>query len=137
MTVLAMTLPLARASLIRTPRRDVVTDRGEDLTLRLAVVEDDTPDAGPVDLTGAAVQLLLWAAPSWRDYGLPYLAGRRALHTLTGTITDAAGGLAALTLPRDAGALWPLRMGYTLQIDLGGARTTLGWGSLQMPRVYA
>jgi hypothetical protein len=44
----------------------------------------------------------------------------------------------SLVLARDAGDLWAQRLGYTLQLDLGGtARSTLAWGALHMPRVYA
>jgi hypothetical protein len=140
MTTLALTLPLARSSPLRISRRDLVTDQDDDLTLQLAIVADDTPGAAAVSLAAAntAVSLLLWYAPHWRDYGRPYVAGRDTLYTATGTITNAAGGLVSVVLPRDTGDLWPRRLGYTLQLDLGGTtRTTLAWGAVQMPKVYA
>lgn len=140
MTVLALTLPLTRSSPIRIARRDLVTDGGDDLTLLVSVVADDSAEAGPVNLEPAntALQLLLWAAPTWRDYTMPYVAGRNALYTATASITDAAAGKATLTLPHDAGLLWPRRLGYTLRLDLGGsARATLSWGALHLLRVLA
>lgn len=140
MTQIALTLPLARSSPIRIARRDLVVDQDDDLTLQLAVVADDTPGAAAVNLAAAntTVKMLLWYAPHWRDYGRPYVTGRDTLYTATGSITNGAGGLATITLPRDTGDLWPRRLGYTLQLDLGGTtRTTLGWGALQLPRVFA
>jgi hypothetical protein len=141
MTTLALTLPLARSSPLRMSRRDLVLDATDDLTLNLAVVADDTPGAAPVSLAAAntALRMDLWYARERPDYGWwPTTLRRSALYSLTGTITDAAGGLASLVLPRDAGDLWPLRATYTLALDLGGtARSTLAWGAVQMPRVYA
>jgi hypothetical protein len=140
MTTLALTLPLARSSPVRISRRDIVTDQDDDLTLALSIVADDTPGAAATSLAAAntAVSMLLWYAPHWRDYGRPYVTGRDTLYTATGTITNAAGGLVSVVLPRDTGDLWPRRLGYTLQLDLGGtARSTLAWGALQLPRVFA
>ena len=141
MTVLALTLPLARSSPLRMSRRDFAVDADDDLTLNLSIVADDTPGAAATSLAAAntAVSLLLWYAPQRWDYGWwPTALGGDTLYTATGTITDAAGGLVSVVLARDTGDLWPRRMGYTLQLDLGGtARSTLAWGALHMPRVYA
>lgn len=140
MPILALTLPLARSSHLRIARRDIVADVGDDLTLHLALLADDSPEAAPVDLsaTGTTLQMLTWYAPTWRDYGCAFPAGRSPLHTVAATITDAADGLATVTLPHDTGAAWPERLSYTLVLNLGGtARTALGWGALHMPRASA
>jgi hypothetical protein len=145
MTTLALTLPLARSSPLRMSRRDFVVDADDDLTLTLAIVADDSPAAAAVSLAAAntAVEMMLWSGSAAWDYGGLYLApgrfyARSVVHTVEGTITDAAGGLVSLVLARDAGDLWAQRLGYTLQLDLGGtARSTLAWGALHMPRVYA
>jgi hypothetical protein len=140
MTVLALTLPLARSSPLHIARRDIVADAADDLTLQISVVADDTPGAAATSLAAAdtTVQLLLWYAPHWRDYGLPYVAGRQTLYTAAGSIAAGTGGRVDVVLPRSAGDLWPPRLGYTLRLDLGGtARTTLAYGALHLPRVYA
>jgi hypothetical protein len=139
-TVLALTLPLARSSPVRLSRRDIVVDAADDLTLQLAVVADDTPGAAATSLAAAntTVQLLLWYSPVWWDYGMPYPSSRATLYTAAGTIAGGTGGTASVVLPRSAGDRWPSRLTYTLQLDLGGtARSTLAWGALHMPRVYA
>jgi hypothetical protein len=140
MTVLTLTLPLARTSPLHLTRRDLVTDPGDDLTLQVAIIADDTPEAAPVALDAAMLQMLLWHGPySWAsDYShYPITLARDAASIVTGTITDAADGRASLTVPTDVDRCWPRRMGYTLRLTLGGAKTTLGWGMLNMPRVHA
>lgn len=140
MTVLAMTLPLARSMLVRLSRRDVVAEVGDDLTLNLAVVADDTPGAAPVNLTaGTTVQMVLWSSLHGWDYGwLPVHDVSRSLYTGAATITNAAGGLATVTLPRDVGHRWPFRLPFSILLDLGGTtRTTLAYGMLHMPPAIA
>ena len=134
--ILAMTLPLARTSLLRVSRRDLVLGGDEDLRLDLTIVDTDAADATPVDLSpvGTTLQMLIWHGSTWRDYGMPHIDGRRTLHTATATLTDALNGRAVVTVARNAGREWPQRVGYTLYLDLGGtARTSIGWGALHVP----
>ena len=134
--ILALTLPLVRTSPLRVSRRDLVLGDGDDLRLDLAVVDTDAADAIPVDLSpvGTTLQMLIWHGSTWRDYGMPMLSGRRTLHTATATMIDAVNGRAAVGLGSEAGREWPQRVGYTLQLDLGGtARTAIGWGALHVP----
>ena len=133
--LIEMTLPLARTSPLRISRRDIVLNDGDDLRLDLAVVDTDAADAIPVDLSpvGTTLQMLVWHASTWRDYGLPMLTGRRTLYTGTATMIDAVNGRATVSLGSDAGRMWPQRVGYTLQMTLGGARSAIGWGALHLP----
>jgi hypothetical protein len=142
MTVLAMTLPLGRNSPVHLSRRDIVTQDGDDLALNLSIIADDTPAAAAVDLSAAntTVQLLAWYAHNCWDYGAPTLWSGNTIYTAPGTITDAPGGLATVLLPRGAGDYWlpHLRVGYALRLTMGGTtRTTLCWGALHRPRVFA
>jgi hypothetical protein len=138
MTTLALTLPLAvlAAAHLAAGHRDRSGRRPDAAAShrrrRHAGRGGDQPGGG--EYRGS---LLLWYAPHWRDYGRPYVAGRDTLYTAAGTITNAAGGRVTWCC-RGTGDLWPRRLGYTLQLDLGGtARTTLAWGALHLPRVYA
>jgi hypothetical protein len=103
------------------------------------VVADDTPGAAAVSLAAANTTVrsaLVRAALA--GLRLALRGGAETLYTAAGTITNAAGGLVDVVLPRSAGDLWPPRLGYTLGLDLGGtARTTLAWGAVHLPRVYA
>lgn len=139
MTTLAVTLPLARGAL-HLPRRDFVAARADDLTLNVSVVASDTTGAAATSLAAAntTLQLLIWGAAGWWDYGRGYPPARTAISTVDATIAGGTGGTATLVVARDTGLYWPERLGYTLQLDLGGtSRTTLCWGALHLPRVAA
>jgi hypothetical protein len=136
MTVLAMTLPLGRNSPVHLSRRDIVIEAGDDLTLNLSIIADDTPAAAPVDLTGATVQMLLCRRPRHWDYGWLPVGGM--LLTAAGTITDAAGGLATVVMPYQSRVFCsPDRIGYALRLTIGGARSTLAWGAVNLTLALA
>lgn len=128
----AMTLPLARRSPLVIPRRDLVLDSGDALTLQLTLVEADRPDAALLDLVGIGprVVLSIWHTTQWCDYGLPP-AGRAVLRQVEGTI-QATPGRADVVLTRGALSGYGRRLGWTLQLDYGGDLSAIAWGALHL-----
>ena len=135
MAILALTLPLARRSPLFLPRRDVVFDAAEDLTLQVTVVATDDPGAAAVSLAavGTAAELQVWGASGWWDYGRPSPPLRLPVFSDTATIVNAAAGRLDVGVPADAAASWPARLGWTLRLALGAASpVAVGWGALQV-----
>lgn len=138
MTVLALTLPLARRSAIRVPRRDIVVGAGDDMRLRVSLVESDRHDAAPVNLQRAFARLRMhvWqdAGPlnSRADYGLgwrgPLLTSRSAMATAArpDSIDLKVEGTATF------GWLGSGRLGWSLQAAVPGDEAALCWGALHM-----
>lgn len=128
-----MTLPLARRSAIRVPRRDLVVGAGDALALRVRLVEEDRHGAAAVDLrrTFARVRMHVWrdASPLGRsDYGTgwsgPVLSSRSAM------ASEALPGACEIELRAED--TWTGRMGWSLQADLLGAEHALCWGALHV-----
>ena len=73
MTVQTLTLPLDRVSPVRVPVRDLVLGGTDSLTLLVTIVDRDSPDALPIELTGGiggpAVSLFVWPDGYGRGYG--------------------------------------------------------------------
>lgn len=131
MTVLAMTLPLARATPMHVPRRDIVIDGTDDLTLQLTLLASDDPGAAPLDLAGIGpvVRMLLWSRPPTWDYGLGWSAGAVFASALA-TIPAGTSGRADIRLARGFGRRRGLRLGWSLQLDYLGDLSTLCQGAL-------
>jgi hypothetical protein len=116
-------LPCLRTSPVHIPRRDLVLSASDSLTLRVTVVESDTPDALLITITGGlggpAAQLNIWAdAPicgcCW-DYGRPGTAGGTVLWSGMGTPQIGLGSF-DFFLPIGTLANLPQRCGWGVQI---------------------
>lgn len=140
MSTIALSLPMARRTPVRIPRRDLALQVADDTTLQLTVTATDEPASAAQSLaaTGTTLSALLWYPSRWWDYGWPWAVPRSTLATVAGTVTNAAAGRADFVFARDLGALWPERLVWALQLDLGGTtRTTLAWGSVNLGGVPA
>src|SRR4249920_2269947 len=77
MTTLALTLPLDRISPVRVPTRDLVLGGTDSVTLLVSIVDRDSPDALPIELSGGiggpAVSMFVW--PDSRGCHGPYFGG--------------------------------------------------------------
>jgi hypothetical protein len=116
-------VPYLRTSPIHVPRRDLVLGLVDSLALTVQVVDRDSPDAVPLELTGGiggpVLQMIVWA-DSWRratwDYGNGYGYGYgngwgyggalppmqspwTVLWVGTGVIADAASGTFLISFP--------------------------------------
>jgi hypothetical protein len=141
MTTFAMTLPLARMTPLHMPRRDLVLDASDDLLLQLTLAASDVPAAAPLNLSGVGpvVRFLIWyGSLSW-DYGRGWANGGAVLSSTTAVIAPgtAAAGRADVTLARGYGTGWGQRLGWSVQLDLGGALSTLAYGALHLHRASA
>ncbi len=138
MTVLAMTLPLVRRSAIHVPRRDIVVGAGDEMVLRVSLVESDRHDAAPVNPQRmfARIRMHVWqdAGPlnSRADYGLgwrgPLLTTRSAM--ATAQRPDSID----VTVGADTTFGWmgSGRLGWSLQAAVAGDEAALCWGALHM-----
>lgn len=128
MTVIVMTVPVARRSNIVQPRRDLVLSGNEAATLQVTVMASDAPGAAAMDLSpaGTSFALLLRQPRASLDYGL-YPPGGVVVQTVAGGIVNAAAGRVDVAIPARAVA-WPQRQPWLLQMTLGGVVTTLARG---------
>jgi hypothetical protein len=144
---IAITLPYLRTSPVHIPRRDLVLGRANSLFLRVTVIESDSVDAQPIDLTGGiggpVLQMLVWPdhchRTSW-DYGAPTQCPHSVLWSGLGTPLNGAGSF-DVTFPTATMSGWPRRCAYALQLDYdgGGGTDLLATGYLHLaysvPRV--
>lgn len=132
MTVLALTLPLARRSLHRIPRRDLVLEGGDTLTLELQVVASDHPGAAAVDIAGLGpeLRLLVWHAPLLWDYGRPNLGAVR--WSALATVEPDTSGRAQIVVPAGTGCGWGQALGWSLQLRRLDDVSTLVCGALRL-----
>jgi hypothetical protein len=137
MTTLAMTVPLARASPLHIPRRDIELATSDSIQLTVTVVERDSGDADPITLTGGlsgpALRLLVWSAHFLTfDYG--GISGSGSLIAAHTAAIGTAPGSFVFALPAGTMTRWPRRCGYALAFtDDGGAEAeTLVQGVLNV-----
>jgi hypothetical protein len=142
MTAIALVLPYQRTSPLHLPRRDLVLDAADSLSLTATVVESDAPDASLIDLatgpTFPIFTLLLWQDSTrfvW-DYGggASYPSGRLSpLSQIIGTISATLPGTVDFVV--DAGTMtsWPARCAWAIRMDHNNTRSeTLMAGTLQV-----
>lgn len=131
MVAMALVLPVARRSLHRIPRRDLVLDSSDTLTLDLRLVASDRPGAAAVDIAGVGpeLRLLVWHAPRLWDYGRPNLGG--VLWSALATVEPDASGRAQVVLPAGTGARWG-RCGWSVQLSRLDDVSTLVCGALRL-----
>ena len=152
MTNVALTLPLDRVSPVRVPIRDLVLGGTDSLTLLVTIVDRDSPDALPIELTGGiggpAVSLFVWPAGYGRGYGWGnchdygwggWYGGGVAgpgtvLWSATGTVLDAPSGTFAILIPAGTMGGWPRRCRWAIYFDAdgGGEAELLAEGHLHV-----
>lgn len=137
-------VPYARVSPIHIPRRDLVLGATDSLSLRVKIVENDTPAAQPLLLTTGigtpACRLVIWRdGPhhSW-DYDAPEPQIGEVLWSGVGVLADqvAAPGCFDIAMPQATMASWPRRCGFWLFFDWTGALSSelLAQGGLHVAR---
>lgn len=149
MTTFTLTLPLDRVSPVRVPTRDLVLGGTDSLTLLISVVDRDSPDAPPIELTGGiggpAVSLFVWPdgyGHGWggcHDYGWGWYGGGVAgpgtvLWSGVGTISDVTSGTFSIFLPAGTMGRWPRRCRWAVFFDAdgGGEAELLAEGHLHV-----
>jgi hypothetical protein len=151
MTTLALTLPLDRISPVRVPTRDLVLGGTDSVTLLISVVDRDSPDALPIELSGGiggpAVSLFVW--PDSRGCHGPYFGGwgydwdygwggwygaAPALWTGLATLDDMTTGTFAIKVPAGTMSGWPRRCRWVIFFDTdgGGEAELLAEGRLHI-----
>jgi hypothetical protein len=137
-----ITIPYLRTTPLHEQRRDLVAYATDSLTLRVTVVESDSPSAQMLVLTGGlggpAAQLLIWTdyrptGNGWLDggcgcdYDRPLTAGGSVLWSGMGTPQP---GLGSFDFFLPAGTLLsvPTRCGWAVQ---------LAWNSTKSDLLYA
>jgi hypothetical protein len=140
MTDLTIIVPYNRTSPIHIPTRDLVLAGSDSINLRVTIVESDDPSAQALVITGGAndpvCRLVVWHDPpfgaAWWDYGRPYCGRPEVLWTGTGTQADAIGSF-DIAIPAGTMMQWPLRCGWSVQLDYGGDQAEmLARGSLHV-----
>jgi hypothetical protein len=123
MRTIAFTAPYMRVSNLHIPRRDLVLAAGDSLTLQVTVVDRDSPDAEALEITdglgGYQLLFAVWAdAPGqyFCDYGTPLPRSGQTLWSGLGTLTDTPGTV-TFTFPSGTMASWPLRCGWSVQLQ--------------------
>ena len=157
MTTLALSLPLDRISPVRVPTRDLVLGSTDSLALLVSVVDRDSPDALPIELSGGiggpAVSLFVWpdsrgchgpnfggwGCGNW-DYGWGgwYSGGiagpGTTLWTATATIYNMATATFRIRVPAGTLGAWPHRCRWAVFFDAegGGEAELLAEGRLHI-----
>ena len=146
MTQQTLTLPLDRVSPVRIPTRDLVLGGTDSVTLLISVVDRDSPDALPVELSGGiggpAVSMFVW--PDHRGGYGPHFGGwgsgddygwggwygggvagppGTVLWSVTGVILDATTGTFAIVVPAGTMGCWPRRCRWAIYFDADGGGT--------------
>jgi hypothetical protein len=120
--MLALTLPWQNGSPLHTPRRDLVADASDSLSMSVTLVQSDNPAAPPADLvTGPTYPIFTLTITYARDrYGWDY--GRAVpligsvLWSGTGTIDATLPGTVDFVLPTGTMQGWPQRCGWTVRV---------------------
>ena len=142
MTAYSLTLPLDRVSPVRIPIRDIVLGGTDSLTLTVSIVDRDSSDAAPIEVTGGiggpAVTMFVWpdgherGYGGWngwggcQDYGWGWYGGGTApapIWTGVGGIADAASAAFAILIPAGTMTAWPLRSRWAIYFDADGGGT--------------
>lgn len=125
MSALAITTPWTRTSPLYIPRRDLVSDASDSLTLTVTLLESDDPDAVAADLitgpTFPQFTLTIWRLrPDYRmwDYGAGALAidTRSILWLDYGVIDAIVPGTVSFVLPLGTMSGWPERCGWAVRV---------------------
>lgn len=123
MTALAFALPYVRSSPLYLPRRDLVLDASDSLSLAVTVTESDAPGAALIDLatgpTFPGFTLQVWpdsAQWGW-DYGAVPPQPASVLFEVEGVISVTLPGTVDFTVPAATLADWPLRCGWRVRMD--------------------
>lgn len=138
MPVLAMTLPLSRRSAIHVPRRDLVAGAGDELVLRVSLVEADRPDAAPVDLRRAFARVRMHvfrdASPLGGNHDYAPDRSAAVVTTRSAMAVPARPFSVDLTVAAEETRCWApgARLGWSLQGAAHGQETALCWGALHM-----
>jgi hypothetical protein len=156
MTALALTLPLDRISPVRVPTRDLVLGGSDSVTLLVSVVDRDSPDALPIELSGGiggpALSLFVWPdsrgchGPNFGGWGCGWdygwggwysggVAGPgTVLWSATGVILDMATGTFRIRVPAGTMGAWPRRCRWAVFFDAegGGEAELLAEGHLHI-----
>jgi hypothetical protein len=152
MTTFALSLPLDRISPVRVPTRDLVLGGTDSVTLMVSVVDRDSPDALPIELSGGiggpAVSMFVWpdsrgchgpnfggwGCGNW-DYGWGGWHGAGpALWTGFATLDDMTTGTFAIKVPAGTMTAWPRRCRWVIFFDTdgGGEAELLAEGRLHI-----
>jgi hypothetical protein len=156
MTQFALTLPLDRVSPIRVPTRDLVLGGTDSVTLNVSIVDRDSPDAPPIELSGGiggpAVSMFVW--PDHRGGYGPHFGGwgsgddygwggwygggvagpGTVLWSATGVILDMTTGTFQIHVPPGTMGCWPRRCRWAIYFDAdaGGTAELLSEGHLHV-----
>jgi len=150
MTQFSLTLPLDRVSPVRVPTRDLVLGGTDSVTLNVSIVDRDSPDALPVELSGGiggpAVSMFVW--PDHRggygphfggwgsgdDYGWGSWYGGgvagpgTVLWSATGVILDTTTGTFAIVVPPGTMGCWPRRCRWAIYFDADAGGSAIAGG---------
>lgn len=130
-----LTIPLAvertRRNPVRVPMRNLVINRGDDVTLAVQVYADG---AGAVlDISGASVTVSLMRSHDqyvgWHDYGWAWWTyPQTPIWQGVGVIVDGSTGQANVTIPRATTGTLCGRHGFVVSLDdqFGGSVLTRG-----------
>jgi hypothetical protein len=156
MTTFSLSLPLDRVSPVRVPTRDLVLGGTDSVTLNVSIVDRDSPDALPIELSGGiggpAVSMFVWpdhrggCGPhfggwgSGDDYGWGGWYGGgvagpgTVLWSATGVILDTTTGTFAIVVPPGTMGCWPRRCRWAIYFDedAGGTAELLAEGHLHV-----
>ena len=125
MTALSFAVPYNRVSPLYEPRRDLVLDAADSLSLAVTVIENDAPGASLIDLvtgpTFPEFTLQVWPDSRWTpwDYGAQAWPGsvRSVLYEIAGTISGSYPGTVDFIVPASTLAAWPARCIFAIRMD--------------------
>jgi hypothetical protein len=132
MTQQSLILPLDRVTPLHIPVRDLVLGSSDSLTLTVTVVDRDSPDALPIELTGGiggpACMLAIWPNRHWGgwDYGwggcwgAQFAGPTTTLWTGVGTIDPTLPGTFDIFMPAGTMYRWPPRCRWAVLLDWNG-----------------
>lgn len=145
MTTQSLILPLDRVSPVRVPTRDLVLGGTDSVTLSISIVDRDSPDALPIELSGGiggpAVSMFVWPdhrggyGPNFGgwgsgcDYGWGgwYNGGvagpGTVLWAATGVLLDMTTGTFQIRVPPGTMGAWPIRCRWAIYFDADGGGT--------------
>lgn len=138
MTVLALTLPLARRSAVHVPRRDLVMGAGDELALLVSLVEADRHDAAPVDMARAFARVRMHvfrdASPLGGNHDYAFDRSAALLTTASAMASRTRPGAVEIRVRAEDTHGWRGggRLGWSLQGSARGTETALCWGALHM-----
>jgi hypothetical protein len=129
LTAATFIVPYQRNSPIRVPRRDLVIGAADSLLVRVTIVHSDDPSAPALELTGGingpALRFIIWAdwvgsGNGWTDYGRGSARRGDVLWSGVGVAADAVGSF-DVTMAANTVSGWPVRCGFSAQLDWDGA----------------